>query len=284
MPLLNGNLKSEIFNVLLELFNFDELKLLAFSLNIDKDDLPNQDKRTFARELIDYCYRREESSQSLACLLSVMWLYRPNTEIAELRMRLNPCPASPPIWISLGETTQGTTQDNLPPDIVTLLEGIYTLARKYPEHIHLVGDSQETNSGKQTGRILVVDNDKDWADRTADSLALLHRNVETAYSMSQALEVLKASPRSYSLLIIDLHLEVGQHDFSGLDVIHQARMLDVTAPCFLVSAGLTAEVIRRLFEDKWLHAQPVDKQVIRSPEFQTALLDTLIEGDLKRFL
>jgi hypothetical protein len=62
-----------IRDVLLAKFSLDELRTLAFDLKIDADEIPGVTKSEFARELVNYCARRD----LLAALVSAIRKQRP---------------------------------------------------------------------------------------------------------------------------------------------------------------------------------------------------------------
>ncbi|MFQ5399588.1 MAG: hypothetical protein ACE5E7_08315 [Anaerolineae bacterium] len=87
MSSLSAEERATLRQFLVERFNLDELKNLAFDLSVDYEMFPHQTKSEFARGLISYFERKG----NLSCLVAQIIKLRPDDEMTRLLASLGGC-------------------------------------------------------------------------------------------------------------------------------------------------------------------------------------------------
>jgi DNA-binding response OmpR family regulator len=82
-------------------------------------------------------------------------------------------------------------------------------------------------------RILVVDDDMDFADGMAEMLTLFGHDVHTAYSCDDGISAIGKGP--FDLALID----VGLHDRNGAECARELRKISKATACVLVTGYST---------------------------------------------
>lgn len=88
-------------------------------------------------------------------------------------------------------------------------------------------------------RILVVDDDVDFADGMSDMLALFEHDVHTAYSCDEGVAAIDWGP--FDLALID----VGLADRSGAECARALRKISDTITCVLMT-GYSADALAQM--------------------------------------
>lgn len=95
-----------------------------------------------------------------------------------------------------------------------------------------------------TARVLVVDDDRDFAAFYVDILAAQGFTVEIARTGDEAIRTLEAAPAPFEVVLLDQKLHGAGGPSSGLDLIPQVRALAPLVEIILVTGYATPDVIR----------------------------------------
>lgn len=277
--------------VLVGHFDLDELRLLTCDLGIDPEliDARPTNREVYAERLIAYCQRHATPPTSVGCLVLETFLRRPSlSDVDQMLNRVEPCGYSPAVRVVLSgwiDDARAPLGGAVPEDLRTAINALLDLSPRYPSQV-VVNGLGVVAAMNTRRRVLVVDDNAEWRERIASTLRLeLQREIEEAATYEEAMQKIRLNTNAYSLLVVDLRLvATDTADQSGLQLIEHARRMGVKAPCFLLSAHLTGDVVARtLAENRALRARPIEKGALSSPHFRRLLHEAVVTGESESY-